>query len=101
MRRGGKVRLGINVVTPGGRLVRSLPAGGAGATDGSPAWSPDGTRLTFLRARGSRRALYVIGADGRGKRLLTARPSAFLPVYPVAWSPGGTHIAFGTGALPG
>ena len=101
VRRGGKPRLGINVVRPDGRLVRSLPAGGAGALDGSPAWSPDGTRLTYLRARGARRALYVIGADGRGKRLLTSRPSAFLPVYPVAWSPDGTQIAFGTGQLPG
>ena len=58
VRRGGKVAAGHQRRHGrGGRLVRSLPAGGAGATDGSPAWSPDGTRLTFLRARGSRRAL--------------------------------------------
>jgi TolB protein len=98
VRRGGKPRLGLNIVRPNGRIVRSLPTGGAA---GSPTWSPDGERLTYLRVRGARPALYVIGADGRGNRLLSARPSAFTPVYPVAWSPDAARIAFGTGVLPG
>jgi Tol biopolymer transport system component len=38
---------------------------------GETAWSPDGTRIAFLTEPGSTKAkLYVVGADGRGLRLL-------------------------------
>ena len=49
-----------------------------------PSWSPDGSRLAFK----SGDALYVMGADGTGRRKLV--PSGIHPI----WSPSGDVIAF-------
>jgi Tol biopolymer transport system component len=57
-----------------------------------PAWSQDGTRLSFAGSVGrAAPQLYVIGADGRGTRRLTRVAGA---VSVSAWSPVGTKIAF-------
>ena len=61
----------------------------------SPSWSPDGNQIVFcmIRSQASRRALYVINADGSGLTKITrgdhddCSPS---------WSPDGTAIAFVT-----
>jgi Tol biopolymer transport system component len=67
-----------------------------GVLDVDPAWSPDGSRLAFVRSGESEAAgadVYVIGADGSGLRRVTN--SADVEFRPV-WSPDGEWLAFGT-----
>ena len=83
-------RSGIGVIRADGRGFRVLTRG---ASDSSPAWSPRGRRLVFVRGGD----LYAIGADGKGLRRLTrGRADDSDP----AWSPDGRRIAFArNGAL--
>ncbi len=59
-----------------------------------PAWSPDGKSIVFASDAASHagfRSLYVIGADGRGLRRLTAGTADdSMP----SWSPDGATIVF-------
>ena len=59
---------------------------------GNPVWSPDWQRIAFQSSpsREDKPGIAVVNADGSGRRLLSAEPSAHLP----AWSPDGTQIAF-------
>ena len=61
---------------------------------GSAAWSPDGQKILFVRARPGARAkvndIYVMNADGSGQRKLTERG------HDPRWSPDGTRISFVT-----
>ena len=94
-RRSGRPRFAVNVVGLDGRIFRSLPPGGSGAVLAAPTWSPDGTKLTYLRPRRNGAALYVIDADGSDNRRLSTRPSALSGVA-ATWSPDARRIAFGT-----
>src|SRR6266516_4288900 len=81
----------------GGSDLYIIRADGSGrrrvARDGErPVWSPDGTHIAFVREG----ALQVIGADGRGDRLLDASHMAGC----LAWSPDGRTILF-SGERPG
>jgi TolB protein len=66
--------------------------------DTSPAWSPGGDRVAFVRHMHDHWELYVVNADGSGLRRLTTTPdkpsgepgSSASP----AWSPDGQYIAF-------
>jgi len=93
-----RARFAINVLRRGGRISRSLAAGGSRSYPASPMWSPDASRLAFLRRRGDGFALRLIDADGRHNRLLTRHPSVLSGV-PATFSPDGARIAFGVAPL--
>lgn len=62
-----------------------------GKADTSPAWSPDGTRIAFLRAQDGPPQLWLLPADGGEPEQLTTLPlGAGTPL----WSPDGATIAF-------
>lgn len=54
--------------------------------DGSPVWSPDGSRIAFVSKRDGNTEIYVMRADGTGQTRLTfLGGSDFSPT----WSPDG------------
>jgi WD40-like Beta Propeller Repeat len=55
----------------------------------SPDWSPHATKLAYHSYPGELNNIYVIGADGRGRRQVTYRGGS-----EAAWSPDGKYIAF-------
>ncbi len=90
-------------------LARLPVARGAGAprrlttnreVDHFPTWSPDGTRIAFLRNRReavpsqlrSPTALYVMEADGANEREMP-HTAGILLHHPPAWAPDGTRLA--------
>ena len=53
------------------------------ATGGSPAWSPDGRKIAFVRVlRGDNSEIYVMNADGSNQRRLTRNPA---PEFSPGW----------------
>jgi TolB protein len=74
------------------------------AGDGSPTWSPDGTRIAFISNRaesapclyhdctGSTSELYVMDADGGDVTRLTETPHDEGGLF--SWSPDGTRIIY-------
>ena len=67
------------------RLSRDL------AFDNLPAWSPDGTRIAFVRGGPASSDLYLVGPDGSGLSQLTDFDG--FESAPT-WSPDGQRIAF-------
>ena len=64
------------------------------ASDISPSWSADGSRIAVVRGEGVYgRGLYVIDANGSSPPKLVAK--AFMPTAP-RWSPNGTMLAYVT-----
>jgi Tol biopolymer transport system component len=61
--------------------------------DISPKWSPDGTKIAFLRANVFQLGydIYVMNADGSNQTRLT---NNLVVVEPPDWSPDGTRIVF-------
>lgn len=65
----------------------------ADGNDGTPVWSPDGTRIAFATARGgaSRLAVKAVGGAGEVQLLLDGEGG---PQFPTSWSSDGRHILF-------
>jgi hypothetical protein len=61
------------------------------ATDGDPAWSPDGRQIAFVSSRDGNSDIYVMNADGSSQIRLTDNPARD---HQPAWLPDGQHIAF-------
>jgi len=77
----------------GGKIGPERRFASSSRHDGSPRFSPDGSRIAFLSDRGGTRDLWVINADGSEPRqvtktfnAVTARPS---------WAPDASSIVFG------
>jgi len=74
---------------------------GGGSFDGTPAWSPDGTKLAFRRLvhrlYGDVGRIFVVNRDGTGLRQLTPEPTNNNE-NPYdgdpSWSPDGTRVLF-------
>ena len=75
----------IYVGTGSGTALRRLTAGA------HPTWSPDGRSLAFARVHRGVNQIFVIGANGRELRQLTAGNTFELDP---AWSPNGKWIAY-------
>jgi Tol biopolymer transport system component len=62
----------------------------AGIDETQPAWSPDGEQIAFsVESPTDQRGIWIVGADGRGRRQLTSGADS-----DPSWSPDGTVIAF-------
>lgn len=76
----------------GSHIVRlTTPPASSANGDSQPDFSPDGTKLAFVRNG----AIYVIGLDGTGLRQVTP---AFLDAARPRWSPNGSQLLFGSSA---
>lgn len=63
----------------------------AGPVDAAPAWSPDGSRIAFVRWVADAPDIFIVNADGTRLLRLTDNPGQdFAPT----WSPDGSTIAF-------
>ncbi len=80
----------IYTVNPDGADTRSLSSENQTA-DGTPCWSPDGSKIAFTSNRSGDYEIWVMNADGSERQRLTRR-SGFdaLP----SWSPDGSKIVF-------
>ena len=56
--------------------------------DTSPAWSPDGTQIAFVSNRLGTPQIWVMGADGSGRRRLVQNTDKIGAETP-SWSPAG------------
>ncbi len=61
------------------------------ALDAEPAWSPDGTRISFRSNRDGIAQIYVLNVDGSG---LTRLTNDYGDDLQPTWSPDGSSIAF-------
>jgi Tol biopolymer transport system component len=61
-------------------------------SDFDPAWSPDGTKIVFVRFSDFFGAVLTINADGSGLTTVVAGPDPRFDTP--AWSPDGTQIAY-------
>jgi dipeptidyl aminopeptidase/acylaminoacyl peptidase len=71
----------------------------AQAADGSPVWSPDGTRIAFVSKRGEDKAvaLYVIRTDGGEAEKILELPFA---ITNPRWMPDGKSLIAATTCIP-
>lgn len=58
-------------------------------------WSPDGSRIAFLREVEGRYQIFTIAPDGTEEQQVTSDASDHIDFV---WSPTGEHLAYGTDA---
>ena len=61
-------------------------------SDVSPRWSPDGTRIAFVRTKERKSQLWLVARDGGEPRALTELPEG--GIGDAHWSPDGRQIVF-------
>jgi dipeptidyl aminopeptidase/acylaminoacyl peptidase len=86
----------IFVANPDGTGAHNL-TNAPGYDDDSAVWSPDGTKIAFVRYFGGAGEIFVMNADGSGQSNLTNDPAND---GDPTWSPDGTKIAFTTNRGP-
>jgi serine/threonine protein kinase len=80
-----------------GGTAQPVTKGPDGAQDVSPAFSPDGRWLAFLRwENGATYELWVIPQPGEKPKLLVTSP---VPITTFAWKPDSRTIVYGGGAI--
>jgi TolB protein len=81
---------GIWTINPDGSDPANITEG-SNAANYTPAWSPDGTRIAFIRETNTDPTIYVANADGSDPV-----PIKGLAVsnHDLAWSPNGASIAY-------
>jgi Tol biopolymer transport system component/DNA-binding winged helix-turn-helix (wHTH) protein len=67
------------------------------SSDFAPTWSPDESRLAFVRTDASSCAIWIAAADGREARVLA--PCASTDEFRMSWSPDGTWLAVTAGRV--
>jgi TolB protein len=82
----------VFTINPDGSGRRQLTHVAADQTAGSPAWSPDGSRIAYVSNVRGDLELWVMAADGSGQHPVTSDPR-FAHFEP-SWSPDGRRIVF-------
>jgi Tol biopolymer transport system component len=82
----------VFTINPDGSGRRQLTDVPADKTAGSPAWSPDGSRIAYVSNVRGDLELWVMAADGSGQHPVTSDPG-FAHFEP-SWSPDGRKLAF-------
>jgi dipeptidyl aminopeptidase/acylaminoacyl peptidase len=70
------------------------------APEYAPAWSPDGSRIAFVRTVGDTNVIEVMEADGKGVAPIASGTIAGAGEHPFSWSPEGSQIVFAS-RVPG
>src|SRR5579863_594133 len=60
----------------------------------SAAWSPDGTRLAFIRLAGTETGLYIVPALGGAEKKIRSTRTPYTVAAAISWSPDGDTIAY-------
>jgi len=95
--------VGIFVMDADGSNVRQLTQlePNSGAEDDQPSWSPDGSRIAFMRSNNTKEpvdasAIYTVGSDGSDLRLVRRMPRKWPGAGEPDWSPDGKRLLFST-----
>jgi len=71
----------------------SVPLTSDIAPDSSPAWSPDGSRVSYAAIRKGGSGIFAKEADGSGKEVVLVEPTDD-PKFPNGWSSDGRHLLY-------
>jgi dipeptidyl aminopeptidase/acylaminoacyl peptidase len=87
-------RIEIFRVRMNGDDRRSLGADVPGGNQVNPDWSPDGSRVVFGAANGTREDVWLVDADGSDPELLVPCTDTCLALLEPVWSPDGRQVMF-------